>query len=151
MSPVSPASDFAQPETKEITLPKPHNGKTVSVKIRAIPASKAIAALEGIAQLSRGEDVSATTFEEARRLVAENDLPMRRIVALGVVEPVFVTNGQAGPGEADWDNVGFENQQHIVGEIMAFSGLGPTPSPVAPVSPQEAAQAAGEFRNVAAS
>src|SRR6185369_16657619 len=133
MVPVSTAADFAQPESKEIALPVPQNGKSVTVRIRAVPVIRLLQALEGIPQLGKAPDGSdATTFEQARAMVVEQDGPMRKVAALGVVDPKFSIDGNPKPGEADWDNVRFENQKAIVSAIMDFSGLTAPASPPAP-------------------
>jgi hypothetical protein len=150
MVPVSTAADFAQPESKEIALPVTQNGKTVTVRIRAVPVVKLIQALEGIPQLAKGpSDAGGTTFEQARAIVVEQDGPMRKVAALGLVDPKFSIEGDPQPGEADWNNVRFENQKFIVSQIMDFSGLSGGDAPPAPAAKEAAAQA-DEFRGVAA-
>jgi len=150
VAPASAAADFAQPESKEITLPATQNGKTVTVKIRAVPVVKLLQALDGIPQLAKPPGGSeGTTFEQARSVIVEQDGPMRKVAQAGVVEPKFSIDGNPKPGEADWDNVRFENQKFIVSEIMDFSGLTATVK-VEPPGPAEAAAQAGEFRGVAA-
>jgi hypothetical protein len=150
VAPVSPAADFAQPESKEITLPATQNGKAVTVRIRAVPVVRLLKALEGIPQLSRGENSSSTTFEQARGLIAEQDVPMRKVAEAGILAPKFVFDGsEPKVDEASWDNVRFENQKFIVSEIMDFSGFTATVT-VDPPGPVEAAAQAEEFRGVAA-
>jgi hypothetical protein len=144
---VSAAADFAQPETKEITLPAQQNGKAVAVLICAVPVLKLIQALDGIPEIST-PDAGDKTFQRVREIVSEQDGPMRRIAAAGVVSPKFAFNGQPAEGEADWDNVRFENQKFIVSEIMDFSGFSkPAEAPVKTAA--EAAAQAGDFRGVA--
>ena len=149
MAPVSPVADFAQPETKEVTLPVTQNGKSVSVLIRAVPVVKLLQALDGIPQLSKPADgAGGTTFQDARALIAEQDGPMRKVAAAGIVAPKFAFNGNPKQDEADWDNVRFANQQAIVSAIMDFSGFTGPPGAPAPAA-GEAAQQAEEFRGVA--
>lgn len=149
MSPVSPVADFAQPESKEITLPATQNGKTVSVLIRAVPVVKLLQALDGIPQLAKPADgAGGTTFSDARAIIAEQDAPMRKVAAAGILSPKFAFNGSPKPDEADWDNVRFENQKAIVSAIMDFSGLTEPANQPAPSAAEAAAQAE-DFRGVA--
>jgi phage pi2 protein 07 len=122
---VSTAADFAEPETKLLELPrKGPLGKTLVVRIRAVPVDELLVALEGIPELQQagtGDAAKDKSFNQARELILAQVLPKRRIAKAGIVEPVFVF----GPDEAgaQWSNLHSENQEAIVNEIMEFSGL----------------------------
>lgn len=141
--PVSSAADFAEPETLDFDLPRPGaGGRVLTVRLRAVPPVELVQAMEGVPELSRGDNAAQQqTFEAARSTILANALPTQRVVALGCVEPQFYF-GEPEDGKAPWKNVHGENQAALVKAIMDLSGFG---SP----APGGAAEKAAEFRPVA--
>jgi len=142
---VSTAADFAEPETKIITLPRPGpGGKLFVLRIRAVPATGLLKALDGIPELQQAPGVSAErTFAQVRELLLQQEAPTKRVAELGIVEPRFYFGDTPEEGKAPWANLHTVNAAYAVEQIMELSGL--TGGPATP-----AAAAAAEFRGVAA-
>jgi len=154
---VSTVDDFAEPETKVITLPRPGSkGQQLFVKIRALPLVRIFQQLEGVPGLDGNTgtpgEAKKLTFGEARELLLTAQKPNEAIANDGVVAPLFYFGDTPVVGRASWDNVHPENQQAIVRGITDLSGFTDTPTPV-PAPPSLPvvgdAAAASSFREVA--
>ena len=122
----SPATDFAEPETKFLDLPRPGSrGQVLTVQIRALQPIDLIRAMEGVPQLNRatGSPGVAQSFEEMRQALLQQDGPQRRIAEMGVLDPKFSFGDAPEEGKAPWSNVHGENQAAIVAGIMDLSGF----------------------------
>lgn len=139
----SPASDFAEPETTVVQLPRKGAGaKDLFVKIRAVAPVDLVQAMEGVPDLGAAPSEKSKSWDSVRELILSNEKPQQRVVAAGVIEPMFWFDTPED-GKAPWKNVHAENQAFIVRSIMDISGFG-VPVPGSPAAKAES------FRGVAA-
>jgi hypothetical protein len=139
--PPSPVTDF-EVETIVVDLPRrTTSGKTLAVKLRAVPTVEIIKALDGVPELNRAAGTpDEATFAQAREAIVQSEGPNRKIAALAIMEPPFSFGDAPEAGKAFWGNVHAENQAFIIKTILEFSGFG---TPATPAQAQ-----ASSFRSV---
>lgn len=119
---VSRPSDIVR-ESALVSLPTMQGGKTIVVRVQAVPVVDLLAALDGIPGANAAPSPSAVkTFAEIRADIIKADGPSRAVAALGLIEPDFAFDQREG-GKAFWGDLLPANQAAVIEAIMTASGM----------------------------